>query len=313
MNPSSLLKRSLSIFALAAILIALSSAYQPVSSQVCTGCQVSQSVVASANEQLNLNAGQRATAESIHLFAGLPVSPANATNEHIIHQREWITWYDDDLRVPLWVQYRLTRADARAQRTRRDCFRRDSRLSDEAASFCEDYQEPIFDRGHMVPRSDLNRTQVAMINSFIFSNMCPQQANFNQGIWENLESKVRRWAIVSDGVFVVTGAVFDKNEDGRRDDDVDANLVAPRRRVAIPTHFYKIIMHQRPSGFIDTISILLPHNNRQITKADRYLSEHIVSIDQIEALTGIDFFPNLPDDREAMVESFVAPGLWNTQ
>lgn len=313
MKPNSLLKRSLYIFTLVAILIALSSVYQPVSSQVCNGCEVSQSVVASANQQLNLNAGQRATAEATHLFGGLPVPPSNATNEHIIHQREWITWYDDDLRVPLWVQYRLTRMDASAQRTRRDCFRKDPRLSDSVASFCEDYEEPIFDRGHMIPRSDLNRTQITMVNSFIFSNMCPQQANFNQGIWENLESKVRRWAIVADGVFVVTGAVFDRNGDGRRDADSDANLVAPRRRVAIPTHFYKIILHQRPSGFIDTISILLPHNNQNIRRPDRYLADHIVSIDEIEALTGIDFFPNLPDDREAIVERFVAPALWSTQ
>jgi DNA/RNA endonuclease G (NUC1) len=84
-----------------------------------------------------------------------------------------------------------------------------------------------------------------------------------------LESKVRAWAKVADGVYVVTGAVFDKDDNGQRDADADADLVSPTNRVAIPTAFYKIILHVRPSGFIDTISILLPHLDESVGATNR--------------------------------------------
>jgi DNA/RNA endonuclease G (NUC1) len=69
----------------------------------------------------------------------------------MIHQREWLTWYDDDLRIPIWVAYELTKSDAKKHLVRLDCFRKDPRLDDEVASVCADYDEPIFDRGHMIP------------------------------------------------------------------------------------------------------------------------------------------------------------------
>lgn len=165
----------------------------------------------------------------------------------------------------------------------------------------------------MVPSADLTRSRRAMTNSFIFSNMAPQHDRFNQGIWARLESKVRAWAVVADGVYVVTGAVFDKDENGQRDEDANADLMSPTDRVAVPTHFFKIILHVRPSGFIDTISILLPHMDENVGSTNTYLFNHITKIDEIEALTGIDFFPELPDQRETAVEALKSPGLWNTQ
>ena len=283
------------------------------SAQVCTGCQVSQQTVSNADALLNLDESEKTNAEARHLLGGRPIPPSNATNEHTIHQREWITWYDDDLRLPLWVAYELTSDDASANLSRKNCFRKDPRLADAVAFVCEDYEEPVFDRGHMVPSADLTRSRLAMTNSFIFSNMAPQHDRFNQGIWARLESKVRAWAIVADGIYVISGAVFDKNEDGQRDADTDADLVSPTNRVGVPTHFYKIILHVRPSGFIDTISILLPHLDESVGSTNAYLFNHITTIDEIEALTGIDFLSELPDQRENAVEAFRSPGLWNTQ
>ena len=283
----------------------------PVQSQVCSGCEVSNQTVTKSNQRLNLSDSEKADAESRHLVGGRPIPPATATNEHMLHQFEWITWYDDDLRVPIWVAYELTSDDASASLTRRDCFRTDPRLSDGVASNCADYEEPVFDRGHIFPSADASRGRFAMTNTFIFSNMAPQHDRFNRGIWARLEGKVRAWAIVADGIYVVTGAVFDRNDDGQRDADADVELMA--NRVGIPSHFYKIILHVRPSGFIDTISILLPHLDENVGSTNSYLRNHITTIDEIERLTGIDFFPELPDARETVVEAFESPGLWNTQ
>jgi DNA/RNA endonuclease G (NUC1) len=287
------------LFPLVSIFLSLSFPFVTSLSQICSGCEVSKQTVTKADARLQLNDDEKAEAEERHLLGGRPIPPSTATNEHMIHQKEWITWYDDDLRIALWVAYELTKADASAQLSRKDCFRKDPRLADAVASNCEDYEEPIFDRGHMIPNADLNRGRFPQTNSFIFSNMVPQHDRFNQGIWARLESKVRAWARVADGVYVVTGSIFDEDEDGQRDADADADLVTSTNRVAIPTHFYKIILHVRPSGFIDTISFVLPHLDQNVGPTNPYLRDHIATIDEIEAVTGIDFFPELQDERES--------------
>lgn len=235
-----------------------------------------------------------------HFPFGLPKPPDDASNESILVQLEWVTWYDNDLRMPLWVGYQLNKTDARNKRyPREDCFRRDARLADAFASFCKDYDEPLYDRGHMVPANDSRRNRTMVDNSFLFSNMAPQRGNFNRKIWESLESTVNGWA-EKVGVFIITGAIFDRNNDGVRDSDASARRMAPSNRVAIPTHFYKIVFHIRPDGQVDIISFLLPHNNRTHKNENRYLTSRIISIDEIEKLTGVDFFPNLnPASQEA--------------
>lgn len=126
-----------------------------------------------------------------HFPFGLQKPPDDASNESILVQLEWVTWYDNDLRIPLWVGYQLNKTDARNKRyPRQDCFRRDPRLANEFASFCKDYDEPVYDRGHMVPANDSRRNRAMVDNSFLFSNMAPQRGNFNRKIWESLESTV---------------------------------------------------------------------------------------------------------------------------
>ncbi len=266
---------------------------------------------------LDLSSQERSYVERVHFLHGRPGTPTSATNEHLLHQDEYIINYDNDLGVPIWVAYRLTREHLAYERERTECFRRDVRLEDEDAAFCEDYEEPIYDRGHMVPNADMVRSEPAMINTYMLSNMCPQHDRFNRGIWARLESRVRQWARVRGHVYVITGAVFDRNEDGERDADNDAELMDPNEpgrepRVAIPSHFYKIILHERVSGYIDTITILLPHvdDSPSGQQVDPYLTDHLENINRIEALTGVDFLPDLPDAKEEAIENFKATILW---
>ena len=247
-----------------------------------------------------------------HFPYGLPQPPSNAANEEMLLQNEWVIWYDSDLRMPLWVAYRFTKAEAKRKvYPRLDCFRRDPRLSDSDASLCEDYKSSGFDRGHLLPANDAKRNQAMMDNSFLLSNMAPQLGNFNQKIWMRLETHVNDWAEES-GVYVVTGAIFDRNNDRLRDSDDQVARIPPKNRVGRATHFYKIIMHQRPSGVIDTISFLMPHDNRLFGAndgRDAYLKTKIASIDDIEEMTGIDFFPNMPAMRQAKIEAGKATAL----
>ena len=152
-----------------------------------------------------------------------------------------------------------------------------------------------------------------MLNSYFFSNMTPQFPNFNRGIWMRLEGMVRDWVRNRGDLTIITGAVFDKDNDQARDSDANADRVAPLNRVAIPTHYYKIVVKKKSSG-PQAIAILLPHNNDSQPNGQyrAYLTAHITTIDQIEAMTGIDFFPGLATSRETVLESTPAAALWPT-
>jgi endonuclease G len=301
------------------LLLALSFVFSfaiPSLPQVCHPCEIPTAVrakrlkaAARANDRAKLKQDEIIAK---HFPFGLPRGPASAANEDMLVQNEWIIWYDADLRQPLWVAYEFTRAEAKRKKyPRLDCFRRDPRLPDDDASSCEDYKSSGFDRGHLLPANDAKRSAAMMDNSFLLSNMAPQLGNFNQKIWMRLETHVNNWAETT-GVNVITGAIFDRDDDRKRDSDSQAVRIPPRKRVARATHFYKIIIHRRPNGVIDTISFIMPHDNKlhgDNVGRDAYLKTKIRSIDEIEERTGINFFPNMPSAQQAEIEAGKATSL----
>jgi len=276
-------------------------------------CPIEESEVQKIDAALNLSQSDQMQSLNTHAVFGLPKNRLSDLDEQLLIHPEYLVNYDNQLKIPTMVMYRLTSTDI-VKRTRVDCFRPDVRIESNDQSVLIDYVEPIFDRGHLVPRADMNRSRVSMLNTFVLSNMMPQQANFNQGIWRTLETLVRVWASLRGDVIVVTGAIFDQDGDELRDADTRAKRVRPRNNVAIPTHFYKVVIHMTDTGFIEPISILLPHTNEDVGKKPAKLARlenSITSIDQIERMTGLDFFPNMPSSQERAVERSVAAALWS--
>lgn len=278
-------------------------------------CDISQDKVEAYNALLNLDSEEQAAATSTHLPWGIPTSPETATNEHLLHQADYILNYDDDLKTSIWAAYRLRAEDVAVERGRVECFRNDPRLGDEDAAFCFDYDEPVYDRGHLAPSTAMTRSESAMINTYMFSNMAPQHNKFNRVIWKRLEGYVRDWAKVKGEIYVITGAVFDRDNDGKRDPDDQAEHIKAGSTVAVPSHFYKIILHETPNTSIETMTFLLPHNNDRHVghEADEYLTSRLISIDEIETLTGMDFLPVLGVEHpseEITVEGSVAERMW---
>lgn len=111
-----------------------------------------------------------------------------------------------------------------------NAFRTDLRLPIDKNPACDDYKGSGFDRGHMVPRSDMNRSLVAIVNTFFLTNMTPQYPNVNQGVWARLEDWARAWAKVSGWVHIISGSVFDDN-----DDETPHQRPRPRRPRRAPT------------------------------------------------------------------------------
>ena len=244
-----------------------------------------------ADAQLWLNKRDTAAALARHLPWGVP-QPAG---DRILVQRDYVIGYSDSLLIPLWTAHRL---DSRGlgNVARADCFRRDPRIPAPTASLPSDYNEPIYDQGHLTPNGDMSHKLMPVLNSFVLSNMAPQHCQFNRGVWQIFESLVRIWAEEQGVLYVITGSTFDRDGDGVRDDDSVALRMASRNgktRVAVPSHFYKILVHQMDDGRVEILAVMMPNDKTNLDGAEaiRYIEDHLVSVADIEQLTGLNLFP----------------------
>ena len=107
-----------------------------------------------------------------------------------------------------WVAYILTKKMVRNDKVdRSDNFRSDKNIKTKSASL-NDYRGTGYDRGHLAPAADMHWSELSMSESFLMSNMSPQEAEFNRGVWKKLEEQVRDFAVENETIFVVTGPVF---------------------------------------------------------------------------------------------------------
>lgn len=224
------------------------------------------------------------------LLAQFDFLPKFSGNEVISHS-EFTLSYNEAYEQAVWVAYVLTSKKAGMRCERTNDFREDGAVSTGSATL-SDYRGSGYDRGHLSPAAD-NRADcpVAMSESFFMSNMSPQKPGFNRGIWRKLESLVRDWAVKYGEIYVVTGPVFRDNI-GR----IGGN------GVTVPGYYYKVILDlNRGEG----IGFLLLHES-----SSQSLSSFVVSIDSVESITGLDFFPALEDGLESEVEGPPTLRLW---
>lgn len=229
-----------------------------------------------------------------HLPWGAP-EPASA-NERRLVQPDYVIDYDSSLKVPIWSAEQVVASRLDEKVKRQDCFRGDPRLDGESSSLPSDYSEPIYDQGHMTPFADQRYSKIAGLNSFIMTNMAPQNCQLNRGIWQILEQISRRWAAAHEPLYVLNGSAFDRDGDGARDPDQAAPRMQSnnhKARVAVPSAFYKIAAYARPDGTVETVTVLLPHDTSNPTGAQalNYLNAHITDLATIRRLTGLTLFP----------------------
>ena len=251
------------------------------------------------------------SAVATHLPWGLPVQPLTTTREHLLCQADYVIDYDDDLRIPIWTAYRLRSEDLEHNQPRVEAFRRDPRLKEEVTATLADFAESGYDRGHMAPSACFPQTLTAMLNTFLLSNMTPQRGELNQESWRLLEQKERDWAVKYKRLWVITGAVFDSDMDGKR--DPDAKVAKVKGRVGIPTGYYKVFVRMVGIGKPNALAILVPHEDpsRNAMPVELYFTKHLVSVRSIENITGLDFFPRLTKPQQDALEAQAANALWN--
>lgn len=211
-----------------------------------------------------------------------------------VHHKYYSLNYNEKYEQPSWVAYVLTKADLKKPNVKRaKKFKADYDVKTRSA-FHRDYTHSGFTRGHMAPAGDMAFNETAMQESFYMSNMCPQIRAFNNGIWRELEETVRDWAYDNDRLYLVSGPVL-KDVDKRIGDN----------RVGVPKAFFKVILDADGSNK-RSIAYLIPHE-----KSDRSLEEYAMSVDDLEALVGLDFFPDMIDEvLEPNIESSYDQSDW---
>ena len=148
---------------------------------------------------------------------------------------------------------------------------------------------------HMCPAGDNNWNETAMIDFFSLINVCPQNANLNSGLWNSIEIDCRNWARRFNDIYIVCGPLFLNKEHDKIGDN----------KVFIPEAFFKVILclNGKPKGMG-----IIVRNTDGNKKRDLYYN----SIDQVERITGYDFFPALPDDVENEVEAYANIDDWSS-
>lgn len=171
-----------------------------------------------------------------------------------------------------------------------------------------------------MPRSDMNRTKTAGLNTFFLTNMRgPQYRNVNQGTWERPERLVRAWARASGWVHVLTGTVFDRDDNRQPDPVAQTQWSKTGSQVGVPSHLYKIIIRQRGDGTLEAITVLVanrspgvPGRNSSDATRNTYLRGHINSAHEVRERVGLDLLPTMPAWQRQQLEQTVASGLWPT-
>ncbi len=227
------------------------------------------------------------------LYEISPELPRVADGSMVLSHAGFALLYDDAYRQARWVAYELTRDETSGRFKRTDRFMPDPLASQGTASDA-DYLRSGYDRGHLAPAADMGWSEVAIAESFYYSNISPQTPGFNRGIWKRLEERVRDWAIEYDAVYVVTGPVLTPG----------APVIGPDR-VAVPAYFFKVLLDFRGQS-VKGIGFILPNASSSLP-----LTHFAVPIDSVERVTGIDFFPWFSPEQEQLAEGAVCLPCWS--
>ncbi len=220
--------------------------------------------------------------------------PAYEQNACIIEYSGYTVSYDEASRIPVWVAYELTRDEANGTISRSGKIFRPDEKARVVQADNYDYRGSGWSRGHMAPAGDFKWDEQAMWDTFYYTNCCPQDEKLNSGSWNVLENKVRTWAREFGNVYVVTGPIVGQNQCGK----------IGTRGIVVPDAFFKAVLVCSNEEY-HGIGFVMFNNSEKQSLLDSYLS-----INKLEKLTRLDFFPAMDDSVEEKVEDSVDLKLW---
>jgi endonuclease G len=195
--------------------------------------------------------------------------------------------------VPNYVAWELTGEESEGELPRESNFMADDNVY--GCASLDDYRRSGYDRGHMAPAADMKWSEKSMADCHYLTNICPQTHKLNAGSWKTLEDNCRSWARRDSAIIIICGPVLS---------DEITNRIG-KNEVAVPERFFKVVIAPfanppRGIGFVMA--------NNEVSNGG--VQTAAMTIDEVEAITGYDFFYALPDSIENDIESQCNYPLW---
>ncbi len=207
----------------------------------------------------------------------------NSKNGHpFVSRTGYFISFDSKNKIANWVSYILTQDHLKnkiVERTNK--FQTDTELK---SARPEEYEKSGYDRGHLSPAEDNRWSVEAMSDSFLMSNMVPQKPCVNRGPWKKIETLSRKWSKKYNEIIIITGPISTNNKK------------ITNTQISIPAAFFKVIL-EKTDG-VKAIGFVVPN---ECSRSD--IDALVSSVDEVEKLTGYDFFPGLSSEEEKRVES----------
>lgn len=240
----------------------------------------------------------RPTAQNVRILTPADsltqVATEKSLTEQIVDYPGMTISFNSKMHVPNWVAWELTADEASGDEPRYNKFYCDPDVAGCPETY--DYSYSGYDRGHMAPAGDMKWSKDAMQSSFSLANICPQVKSLNTGAWKRLEEKCRTWAQADGSIIIVCGPILN---------DPIREFIGDTR-VAVPKRFFKVILSPNANP-ARGIGFIMPND-----KVPGGMQATAVTIDDVERVTGHDFFSSLPDDIENEVESQCDFHFWST-
>ena len=226
-----------------------------------------------------------------HTIHGAPISSITENTQYICHGN-YAIHYRYDTKTAEFVVEHLDKSDITGPAKRRNDFRTDPKVDDSKEASLADYKGHPYDRGHLVPAADNRTDDEQMSESFYLTNMVPQDPGNNRVIWRILELGVRNTAAAGNDIYVSSGTIY---EDGYK--------TIGDGKVGVPTKVWKVI-YNHTTG--ETVAFIFP--NQKYSSKD--IPKFVVTVDEVEAATGINFFPKLDEAAEAKFDKTKWPEIF---
>ena len=215
-----------------------------------------------------------------------------------VYRNYSFAWSQKDL-VSVWMAYPLCKTYTDKVVDRTDAWNYDPILGPELSCAPFSGYAGDYARGHQVPSADRLCCREANEQTFYGTNIIPQLNEHNEGIWSNLENRIREIANASDTTYVVTGCVVDGSKEITTDSD--------GKNITVPVAYFKAVLRYKKgdANVWTGAGFYTEHKNYLHNSAN--LKAVSMSIDELEEMTGHDFFVNLAgkigSDEAAAVEA----------
>ena len=241
----------------------------------------------------NANTGKQRNGQPAITQYELP-APLKNKPELILRREAYTVSYNKTTRNPNWVAWHLTKSHTYGRYNReKEIFTEDTSVGTPRATD-DDYYTSRYDRGHMCPAGDNKWSNTAMTESFLFTNVCPQNHGLNKYEWNDLEMLCRDWAREYGSVDIVCGPIYYGQ---------GMQKTIGRNKVWVPDAFFKVVLCRK--GASKAIGFIYRNEGRK-----QLMENAVCTVDEVERITGIDFFPSLKDDVEERVEAEATLSRW---